>query len=182
MKLKSAGRATAAVAAVGTVLGPVAASLPASATAARTAATGAAARVLRPVKTDTAARPGQVGGVCGVGFTYRLISSAPVVEVNTGAPSGDEVQLYYSSGNRCMYGKYLNNSGQCGDTISGARVSCFAVLVAHSSSGYDVIPGCGPVTSGACATPLWNDAGIETAVSGDRTWALAHWKGKTRFF
>jgi len=184
MKLKTAGRATAAVAAFGTALGPVAASLPASASAARPAATGAAAKVVRPVKADTAARPNQVGGLCGGNLNFQLVASTQVVDVNTGAPSGDLIQLYYNSTTRCVYTKFLNTSNQCGNTINGGKVNCFAVLVAHSGSDWDVIPGCGPVAQGAssCISPFFNDAGIETAGSADRTYGLAHWKGKTRFF
>jgi hypothetical protein len=184
MKLKTAGRATAAVAAFGTVLGPVATSLPASATTSRPAATGAAAKVVRPVKTDATARPTQTGGLCGGNLNFQLVASSQVVEVNTGSASGDLIQLYYNSTTRCVYAKYLNTSNQCGDTINGGKVNCFAVLVSQAGGEWDVIPGCGPVAAGSsgCISPFFNDAGIQTAASADRTWGLAHWKGKTRFF
>jgi hypothetical protein len=82
-----------------------------------------------------------------------------------------------------VYTKFLNASNQCGLTINGGKVNCFAVLVANSGGEVDVIPGCGPVAAGqSCISPFFNDAGIQTAGSADRTWGLAHWQGKTRFF
>jgi hypothetical protein len=139
--------------------------------------------VVRPVKADSAARPTQVGGLCGGNSNYQLAASAQVLDVNTGNPSGDQIQLFYNSTTRCAYTKFLNRSNQCGNTINGGKVNCFAVLVQLNGGESDVIPGCGPVASGTlgCVSNVVSDANIQTAGSADRTWGLAHWKGKTRF-
>jgi hypothetical protein len=174
MKLKTAGRATAAVAAFGTVLGPMAASLPASASAARPATARAAAKA---VGTARATRAAQVPGLCGGNSTFKLVSQSQLFDTNTGAATGDKVQLYYNSTTRCVYGKFLR-SGNC----NTPNPDCRAFLWASTSPGQAVSSCVVDSGQGACITDRFYDANITSAASASRKIPGQEWTGKTRWF
>jgi hypothetical protein len=190
MKVITAGRATAAVAALGTVLGPMAAASPVAAAPTRSAASGSAATAVRPARPATAVRPAigarpagrsQVG-TCGSRLDYRLQAQASVDRTDNGAPSGDVIQLYYSPTTRCVYAKYLNRSNQC----SPGLVNCRANVVVRFSDGTYIQGDPCVVTTGddGCITPFISDANRQASGKGTRQVndGSTVWFGKTVFW
>jgi hypothetical protein len=190
MNVRTAGRATAAVAALGTVLGPMAAASPVAAAPARSTASGTAATAVRPARPATLVRPAvgarpvgrsQVGS-CGSRLDYRLQAQASIDSTTSGAPSRDVIQLYYSPTTRCVYAKYLNRSGQCAPGL----VNCRANVVVRFSDGTYIQgdPCVVPTGDDGCITPFISDANREAAGKGTRQVSdgSATWFGKTVFW
>lgn len=172
MNVKTAGRATAAVAALGTVLAPVAASTPVAAAPTRATATG------------TATRPASRSQFlpCGAANDYSRQLQASINNTQTGAASGDVIELWYSPTTRCVYGKYVNYSSQCAPGL----VDCRATVVRRSSDGSTIdVAACGvDLGAGGCTTARVNDANVVSAARGNRkvTEGSTTWFGKTSFF
>lgn len=156
MRVTTVGRATAAAAALGTVLAP-------------TAASGAEAR--RPAVVTPAAptAPAKTAAEkCAAASDWRLQKRAIVIG---GSPSqfyGDEVQLFYSPSSRCVYGKFLvGQAANCGPTSA-----CHVQVTVVNADGSIVPdhPTCYVLQGTAgCTTAAIDDAGKLATAEGWRT-------------
>jgi hypothetical protein len=156
------GRATAAAAALGTVLAP-------------TAASGAEARrpaVVTPAAPTAPAKT--TADKCAGASDWRLQKSA---YLTFGVPpnqfnNGDQVQLFYSPSNRCVYGKFLGANTRSCEASLGATCKVQVTVVNADGSMVPDHPTCYvPSGTRGCTTAAIDDAGKMATAEG---WTFDH--------